>query len=58
MSPEPRSAHLAANGMTLAHDSFGDETAETILLIAGLGTQMIRWTDPFCRELETDPEPW
>ncbi|WP_406854658.1 alpha/beta fold hydrolase [Alsobacter sp. KACC 23698] len=53
MSPEPRSAHLAANGITLAYDSFGVETAETILLIAGLGTQMIRWTDPFCRELET-----
>lgn len=53
MSPEHRSAHLAANGITLAYDSFGDEAAETILLIAGLGTQMIRWTDPFCRELET-----
>jgi pimeloyl-ACP methyl ester carboxylesterase len=53
MSPEPRSAHLAASGITLAYDSFGDEAAETILLIAGLGTQMIRWTDPFCRELQT-----
>jgi pimeloyl-ACP methyl ester carboxylesterase len=52
MSPEPRSARLAANGITLAYDSFGDEAAETILLIAGLGTQMIRWTVPFCRELE------
>ncbi|SFL13592.1 alpha/beta fold hydrolase [Methylobacterium pseudosasicola] len=53
MSPELRSAHLAANGITLAYDSFGDEAAETILLIAGLGTQMIRWTAPFCRELVT-----
>jgi pimeloyl-ACP methyl ester carboxylesterase len=44
---------LAANGITLAYDSFGDEAAETILLIAGLGTQMIRWTDAFCRELVT-----
>ncbi|MCP1557902.1 UNVERIFIED_ORG: pimeloyl-ACP methyl ester carboxylesterase [Methylorubrum zatmanii] len=44
---------MAANGITLAYDSFGDEAAETILLIAGLGTQMIRWTSPFCRELET-----
>ncbi|MGU3479325.1 alpha/beta fold hydrolase [Methylobacterium sp. D48H] len=42
---------MAANGIILAYDSFGDEAAETILLIAGLGTQMIRWTDPFCREL-------
>lgn len=53
MSPEPRSGCLAANGVTLAYDSFGDGAAETILLIAGLGTQMIRWTDPFCRELVT-----
>lgn len=53
MSPEPRSARLTANGVTLAYDSFGDGAAETILLIAGLGTQMIRWTDAFCRELVT-----
>jgi hypothetical protein len=36
------SASLAANGITLAYDSFGDDAAETILLVAGLGTQMIR----------------
>lgn len=54
MSPlEPGSARLAANGITLAYDSLGDEAAETILLIAGLGTQMIRWTGTFCRALVT-----
>lgn len=53
MSSELRSAHVAANGITLAYDSFGDGAAETILLIAGLGTQMIRWTDAFCLELVT-----
>jgi pimeloyl-ACP methyl ester carboxylesterase len=42
---------LKANEVDLAYDSFGDETAEAILLIAGLGTQMIRWTVPFCKEL-------
>jgi pimeloyl-ACP methyl ester carboxylesterase len=41
---------LKANGVGLAFDSFGDETAEPIILIAGLGTQMIRWV-PFCQEL-------
>jgi pimeloyl-ACP methyl ester carboxylesterase len=51
MSPGARSARVAANGITLGYDSFGDGAAETILLIAGLGTQMIRWTAPFCREL-------
>ncbi len=42
---------LKANGVDLAYDNFGDDTAEAILLIAGLGTQMIRWTVPFCTEL-------
>lgn len=51
MSLEPMSIQSTANGMTVAYDSFGDGAAETILLIAGLGTQMIRWTAPFCREL-------
>jgi pimeloyl-ACP methyl ester carboxylesterase len=44
-------ATLQANGIDLAYDSFGDSNAETILLIAGLGTQMIRWPVPFCENL-------
>jgi len=40
-----------ANGIELAWDSFGDPADVPILLIAGLGTQMIRWTPPFCAEL-------
>ncbi|GAB0115389.1 alpha/beta fold hydrolase [Acidisoma sp. C75] len=51
LSMVPISRSVAANGITLAYDSFGAETAETILLIAGLGTQMIRWTDSFCAGL-------
>nr|WP_156640477.1 alpha/beta hydrolase [Bosea sp. PAMC 26642] len=42
---------MNCNGITLAYDSFGEEAAETLLLISGLGTQMIRWADPFCGEL-------
>lgn len=42
---------LPANGVELAFDSFGAPTDEAILLIAGLGTQMIRWRAPFCRDL-------
>jgi pimeloyl-ACP methyl ester carboxylesterase len=41
----------AANGVELAHDSFGREGDPVILLLSGLGTQMIRWTIPFCAEL-------
>ena len=51
LTPERRPASVAANGITLAYDSFGEDAAETILLIAGLGTQMIRWADPFCAAL-------
>ena len=40
-----------ANGIELAFESFGSESDERILLIAGLGTQMIRWTASFCQEL-------
>lgn len=42
---------VKANGIDMAFDSFGREADEAILLIAGLGTQMIRWTVPFCQEL-------
>ena len=41
--------HVNANGMELAYESFGD--GEALLLIAGLGTQMMRWTTPFCESL-------
>ncbi|MGP3785431.1 alpha/beta fold hydrolase [Paenibacillus sp. 1A_MP2] len=44
---------LKVNGIDLAYDSYGNETDEAILLIAGLGTQMIRWTVPFCEMLAT-----
>lgn len=40
-----------ANGIELAWESFGDTNGDVVLLIAGLGTQMIRWTAPFCAEL-------
>ncbi len=42
---------VEANGLTLEFDSFGSEGAEPILLISGLGVQMIRWTRSFCGEL-------
>lgn len=42
---------VKANGIELAYESFGDEADEAILLIAGLGTQMTRWTVPFCEAL-------
>ncbi|WP_366295837.1 alpha/beta hydrolase [Paenibacillus sp. AN1007] len=42
---------LNVNNINIAYDSYGSEKDEAILLIAGLGTQMIRWTVPFCEML-------
>lgn len=39
------------NGIDMSCDSFGDHNATAILLIAGLGTQMIRWPVLFCEAL-------
>ena len=41
----------AANGVDLAYDEVGDPKAPTILLIMGLGTQMIAWPEAFCEAL-------
>lgn len=40
-----------ANGMELAWDSFGDPDATPLLLVMGLGAQMVAWDDAFCAQL-------
>ena len=40
-----------ANGLSLAYDEFGQSHHPAILLIMGLGTQMIAWPEPFCERL-------
>jgi pimeloyl-ACP methyl ester carboxylesterase len=40
-----------ANGIDLCYEIFGDANAEPMLLIMGLGAQMIHWEDDFCRQL-------
>jgi pimeloyl-ACP methyl ester carboxylesterase len=40
-----------ANGIDLCYEIFGDANAQPILLIMGLGAQMIHWDDDFCRQL-------
>jgi pimeloyl-ACP methyl ester carboxylesterase len=39
------------NNVTIEYESFGAKSAPTILLIMGLGMQMIAWPEPFCRDL-------
>jgi pimeloyl-ACP methyl ester carboxylesterase len=38
-------------GITLCYEEFGDSTGTPMLLIMGLGTQMIGWPDEFCQRL-------
>mgnify|MGYP003707195521 CR=1 FL=1 len=40
-----------ANGIDLCYEIFGDANAEPLLLIMGLGAQMIVWDDEFCQKL-------
>ena len=42
---------VPANGIEIVYDAFGDQTAPPVLLVGGLGTQMIAWDANFCQEL-------
>ena len=42
---------VSANGISIEYESFGSHADPTLLLIMGLGMQMIAWPEPFCREL-------
>ncbi len=41
----------AANGQRLCYETFGDAADPALLLIMGLGAQMILWDDAFCAQL-------
>jgi pimeloyl-ACP methyl ester carboxylesterase len=42
------------NGITLCYETFGDASAPPVLLIMGLGTQMVAWDTRFCEQLAAD----
>jgi pimeloyl-ACP methyl ester carboxylesterase len=42
---------IQANSIQLEYESQGDRSAETVLLIMGLGTQLTGWPDDLCRHL-------
>jgi pimeloyl-ACP methyl ester carboxylesterase len=44
-------AAVAANGITIEYESLGDPLAPPILLIMGLGMQLVGWPDAFCQGL-------
>ena len=41
----------SVNGVEIAYETFGDPADETMLLIMGLGVQMLGWDEQLCREL-------
>ncbi len=45
------SARVKANGIELVYDTFGDRSAPPLLLVHGLGAQMISWDEEFCAGL-------
>jgi pimeloyl-ACP methyl ester carboxylesterase len=40
-----------SDDITLCYETFGDPADPTVLLIMGLGTQMVAWHEDFCRDL-------
>ena len=42
---------IAANGIELAYETFGDRGGPPVVLIMGLATQMIAWPDELCEGL-------
>jgi pimeloyl-ACP methyl ester carboxylesterase len=42
---------LQANGIRIEYDSFGDRGARPLLLVMGLGAQMLLWEEAFCEAL-------
>jgi pimeloyl-ACP methyl ester carboxylesterase len=42
---------VRANGIDICYEIFGNDNAEPLLLIMGLGAQMIHWDDAFCEQL-------
>ena len=47
----PELKRVAANGIEIAYESFGDPSGVPLVLVMGLGTQMIAWPDEFCEDL-------
>lgn len=44
-------ATATANGITIAYETIGDPVDPPLLLIMGLGVQMLAWPDEFCDQL-------
>jgi pimeloyl-ACP methyl ester carboxylesterase len=48
---QSKEAIVKVNGVELAYDTFGNPSDPPLLLVMGLGAQMIRWDEEFCKPL-------
>ena len=44
-------SNVTANGIQIEYDTFGDPLSPPLLLIMGLGEQMIGWDEELCKQL-------
>jgi pimeloyl-ACP methyl ester carboxylesterase len=49
--PHSDEASVKANGIDIVYDTFGDTSAPPMLLVMGLGGQMVAWDERFCAAL-------
>ena len=47
-------AQAAANGIRIEYETFGDRGQPPLLLVMGLGAQMITWEEGFCEQLAAE----
>ncbi len=47
----PELQRVPANGIEIAYETFGDRGDPPLVLVMGLGTQMIAWPDELCTDL-------
>lgn len=47
----PELKTVPANGIEIAYETFGDRGAPPLVLVMGLGTQMLAWPDELCEDL-------
>jgi pimeloyl-ACP methyl ester carboxylesterase len=47
----PTVSRLQSNGIELAYETFGSPSDPPVVLVMGLGTQMLAWPDPLCEDL-------
>lgn len=47
----PELKRVPANGIEIAYETFGDPSDPPMLLVMGLGTQMLGWPDELCEDL-------